>query len=445
MGLCAPALLAVLLESGVDLFGAIDVGGVVVSRDAKGATTLADHAARWTHAPVTIHVGPYIARTTRAGLGAQLALAGMQARLLGLGRTGNPVRDLGDWWASRRTGLKLAWRVEIERDALAASIQDMRSKLERPPVPGALLADGSMLPGTPGLTINPMRVTEQLAEGLRAGELDIRVEALSIAAPDPVRYVSGNLGAEQFGEVLAQFETKYRTGGAVAGRARNIELAVHAIDGAVLEPAGELSFNEKVGERSYDRGFETAKELSNRRVVDGVGGGVCQVAATLHAAAFLAGFAMPVFSPHSRPSRYIEVGLDTMVAWPSQDLRIANIYPFPVRVRATAGDGVLHVWLEGAGKAHPVEWSKEILQRITPGSQQIQDPGLATGQTQLIQEAIDGLVVRRRRTIYLPTGPSVEEVTLRYPPNDRIVAVGAGGTRTTDERSALKPLEMNDF
>jgi hypothetical protein len=103
------------------------------------------------------------------------------------------------------------------------------------------------------------------------------------------------------------------------------------------------------------------------------------------------------------------------------------------------------VRLEGSGKAHPVEWSKEIVQRIAPGEQRIVDRTLATGSTQLVQEPIDGLILHRRRTIYLPTGPKVEDVTLRYPPNDRIVAVGDGGTRTTDERTANRALEMNDF
>jgi vancomycin resistance protein YoaR len=444
LALVALCALAAALESGVDLFGHVDVGGVTVTRDREGAARLAEHAARFKQAEVAIHVGPYVARATRAALGVQLA-PDVEARLLGLGQTGNPVRDLGDLWTARRTGLKLPWRIEIARDALRACVEDMRRKLERPPVPGALLADGSLLPGTPGLTINLLRVTDQLARGLSAGALDVTVDALRIAPPDPVRYVSGQFNAGQFSEVLSQFETKYRTFGASAGRARNIELAVQAIDGAVLEPGGELSFNEKVGERSYERGFETAKEIANRRVVDGVGGGVCQVAATLHAAAFLAGFDLPEYRPHSRPSRYIETGLDTMVAWPSQDLRIANVYPFPVRLRLRAEDGTLTVRLEGSGKAHPVEWSKEIVQRIAPGEQRIVDRTLATGSTQLVQEPIDGLILHRRRTIYLPTGPKVEDVTLRYPPNDRIVAVGDGGTRTTDERTANRALEMNDF
>jgi vancomycin resistance protein YoaR len=114
-----------------------------------------------------------------------------------------------------------------------------------------------------------------------------------------------------------------------------------------------------------------------------------------------------------------------MVAWPSQDMRIANPYPFPVRVRAKAQDGVLRISLDGAGKAYLVEWSTQIVQRIKPGTQELPDRSLGPGEREVIQQPIDGLNVRRLRTIYLPTGVRKEDVVLRYPPNDRIVAVGS--------------------
>lgn len=444
-GLAVPALCVLLLECGVNLFGRISVGGVPVTRSAEGVKVLETHAKQWTQVPVTIYVGPYLARFTRARLGAQLPVAQVQTRLLTLGQTGNLFADLDDLWKSRRGGLDLPWRVEIERDSLSARIRELRGKLERPPVPGVLLPDGNLVEGTPGLTINLLRAVDQITRGLVTAATELRIDTHAIAAPQPVRYARGMIDASQFTEAMSYFETKYRTGGAQSGRAHNIELAVRAIDGAVIEPGGEFSFNQTVGQRSYERGFEKAKELANRRVVDGVGGGVCQVAATLHAAAYLGGFALAEYRPHSRPSRYIELGLDTMVSWPQQDLRITNNYPFVVRVRAKAEDGLLQVQLEGSGKAHPVEWTKQIVSRVKPGVQRIEARSLADGQTQLIQEAIDGMTIRRRRTIYLPTGQRVEDSMLTYPPTDRIIAVGAGGTGTVDDLRALQPLEANDF
>jgi vancomycin resistance protein YoaR len=421
---------------------------LTVKASAAGAAALAGYAESWKNQLVTIRVGPYIARYSRGALGAGLPLTEVQPALRTLGHTGNPLRDLATLWVSRRTGLDIPWPVELSRQVLAERIRDMRNRLERPPVPGALLPNGTELPGTPGLTINLVRATEQLAAALVHGATEVEVEVTRIAAKGPVAYASGSYDPSQFAYTMVEFSTSYRTRGSAAGRARNIELAAHAIDGSILAPGGELSFNQKVGQRSYERGFEPAYELANRRVVLGVGGGVCQVAATLHAAAFLAGFALPVYRPHSRPARYIELGLDTMVAWPDQDMRIANAYPFPVRIRVEAAAGRLTVRLEGAGKAHPVEWSKEILQRIKPGVRMLEDDRLREGETKLVQEAIDGLVVRRRRVLYLPSGPSVVESVLRYPPNDRILLVSAahgGDDRAGYASRRTEDLESEDF
>jgi vancomycin resistance protein YoaR len=440
-----PAFVWVLLLSGVNPLGEIRVGGVLVERTAAGAAQLAQYAQRWDDGRFLIRVGPYLGRYARVHLGAHLPPGPAQAAVLALGRSGNPLRDLSDLWTSRTSGLALPWHVEVAREALAARIQELRNRLERPPVPGALLADGSELPGTPGLTVDLLGSVDRVARALasRADSADLPV--VRVAPPRSVRYASSRSGGTgQFVEVMSEFSTKYRTSGVATGRARNIELAAAALDGAVIEPGSELSFNQKVGQRSYDRGFEAALELANRRVVRGVGGGVCQVAATLHAAAFFGGFALTEYRPHSRPARYIELGLDTMVSWPQQDMRIANVYPFPVRVRVLAEQGHLQVRLEGASKAHPVEWSKEILERVRPGVLRIEDPGLGPGESKVVQEAIDGVTLRRKRVVYWPTGPKQEESVLRYPPNDRILAVGSRGA-SADSALTAGAYEPEDF
>ncbi|MEY4575604.1 MAG: hypothetical protein RL701_307 [Pseudomonadota bacterium] len=443
-----PLALYAWVASGADFFGTIRIGGVAVTRNAAGVAALTEHADKWQQEIVTIRVGPYVARYPRTSLGAQLRVEPVKASLLALGRSGNPLRDFSDIWTSRRKGLDLPWHPDVAQTELSLRIREMRYRLERPPVAGLFLADGTELPGTPGLTINLLGAVERISRSLVNGEREAQLDVVRVKALRSKRYANGHYEPGQFTQVLSEFVTKYRTYGPAVGRARNIELAAQAIDGAVLEPGGELSFNDKVGQRSYERGYEVALELSNRRVVKGIGGGVCQVAATLHAASFLAGFALPVYRPHSRPAKYIDLGLDTMVSWPQQDMRIANVYPFPVRIRVQAQQGQLIVRLEGAGKAHPVEWSTEILQRIKPSVQHLPDAALSPGTTKVVQEAIDGLVVRRKRVIYLPSGPRVEEALLRYPPNDRIVAVGGGarvGHTAIASATATQGLDMEDF
>lgn len=429
------------LQRGADVFGEIRVAGVSFPRGAAGVAALQSHATKWANERFTIHVGPYVSRMTRAQLGARLPVDTVSERLRVLGSTGNPFTDIAAFFESRTTGVDLALRPSIDDALLSQRVQEVRKHLERPPIPGTTLSDGRNLPGIPGVTINSLTAFDRIVHALHENATNVQLDATMLPPPRPRTYISDD--PRSFGQSMIVVETTFRTGGPSAGRAHNIELAAAAIDGAVLQPGGELSFNERVGERSYARGFATAKELANRRVVDGVGGGVCQVAATLHAAAFLSGLTLTDYRPHSRPVQYIDLGLDTMVTWPNQDMRIANSYPFPIRVRANARDGVLQVRLEGAGKAHPVEWNTTIVQRSKPGVQEVGDDSLRSGERVVVQSPIDGLLVRRVRTVYLPNGPRSEEAVLRYPPTDRIVAIGGGSRGRGQKLTGL--LDTEEF
>jgi vancomycin resistance protein YoaR len=434
-----------LLQTRTNRSGKVRVRGYLVARGAPGVAALRTYSQQWPREPVTLRVGPYAMRYTRAELGASMPTEQACARIMEGG-----VADIRAMWPFSLRPLDLELAPVIVQSTLSARLSEVRRRVEHQPIPGTTLTDGTVMPGIPGFTIDFTDAVDAVMRALRLDQGEAVLPGRSLAVPTSVQYGTDSTGT--FTHDMVTFQTVYRTAGSAAGRAHNVEMAAARLDGSVMPPRGELSFNEVVGERSYARGFAGAKEIAARRIVDGVGGGVCQVAATLHAAAFLGGFELPRYQPHSRPAHYIELGLDTMVSWPAQDMRIANPYPFPVRVRMQAQNGALRVTLQGAAKAPFVEWSTEILTRVKPGSQEIVDDSLAAGEHEVVQEAIDGLTVRRQRTIYLPTGPHHEESILKYPPNDRIVAVGAHSTRShsrshsrasADER--ISHLVLDDF
>jgi hypothetical protein len=130
-------------------------------------------------------------------------------------------------------------------------------------------------------------------------------------------------------------------------RVHNITLGAKKIDGKVLRPGVEWSFNDVVGPRTMEAGFKEAPTLFLGEVIPAPGGGMCQVSSTLHAAALLAGFEIVQRHPHSRPSSYIAQGFDATVNYPEHcwgdgeqdpntcfDLRIRNPYDFPLTIKA---------------------------------------------------------------------------------------------------------------
>lgn len=65
-------------------------------------------------------------------------------------------------------------------------------------------------------------------------------------------------------------------------KAENIALACSKIDGLIVEPGESFSFWKLVGKTSESNGFKSGRILRNGKLVAGTGGGLCNLANTLH-------------------------------------------------------------------------------------------------------------------------------------------------------------------
>lgn len=136
------------------------------------------------------------------------------------------------------------------------------------------------------------------------------------------------------------------------GRSWNIALAAARIDGTLLRPGQPFSFNRTVGPRGLEDGFRPAPELIDGDRVEGIGGGVCQVASTLYAAALEAGLTIDARQAHSRPSRYLPPGLDATVSHSrGVDLVLRNDSAASILLRVRADAGRVSASVEEVGRA----------------------------------------------------------------------------------------------
>ncbi len=133
--------------------------------------------------------------------------------------------------------------------------------------------------------------------------------------------------------VLSEYETSFK--GKAGPRAVNIRAASKYLDGAVILPGEVLSFNDQVGRRIHGRGFVDAPVIVNDEMEKDVGGGVCQVATTLHAAAVFGNLEIVRRRSHSRPSGYAPLGLDATVIDGKVDLQIRNPFDEPILVHVS--------------------------------------------------------------------------------------------------------------
>jgi len=130
-------------------------------------------------------------------------------------------------------------------------------------------------------------------------------------------------------------------------RASNVRLAAETIDGLVLAPGEEFSFNGVVGARSRDRGYKPGGAFVDGELVTVIGGGVCQTASTLYSAIKDTDLKVTARSPHSRSIPYLPRGRDAAVFWNKIDFKFENNTEYPIRIDFRMEERRLYVEVYG--------------------------------------------------------------------------------------------------
>ncbi len=192
--------------------------------------------------------------------------------------------------------------------------------------------------------------TQQLAMA-KAGEV------ITIQMEDLVPEVTlEELKKTYFADVLASYDSPHT---ANAARTKNLELACKAIDGTILNPGDEFSFNKIVGERTKEKGYLGAIVYTDGgKSETQEGGGVCQVASTIYTCTLLADLEVTERSPHMYLVTYVEPGMDATIYWGSLDYKFKNSTDMPLRVDASVSGGYVHIKLVGTKQEHDYDHIK---------------------------------------------------------------------------------------
>ena len=162
----------------------------------------------------------------------------------------------------------------------------------------------------------------------------------------PLLYTAPEVMGEDalYQDVLGQYETKHNTN---ENRNNNLRLLCQALDGYVIQPGETFSYNGVVGERTAERGYLPAPAYSGNRLVDSIGGGVCQGSTTLYNCVLLADLEVVFRACHGAKVTYVPPGLDATVNYLTTDFQFRNQYHFPVMIRAEVSDGFVKMKLLG--------------------------------------------------------------------------------------------------
>ena len=144
-------------------------------------------------------------------------------------------------------------------------------------------------------------------------------------------------------DLLGTFTTDYN---GPSGRMANVERAANLCDGYVVFPGDVFSVTDHISPITEDNGYYMAHVYIGNKIVDGVGGGVCQVATTLYNAVLYAELEIVERDCHNLLVSYVDAAYDATIASGSIDFRFKNSSDYPIYVESILSDGELtfNIW-----------------------------------------------------------------------------------------------------
>lgn len=236
------------------------------------------------------------------------------------------------------------------------------------------------------------------AKSLLNNEQDEYVIELQYTYPETT---INDLNVNIFRDKLSYFTTYYDTSN--KDRAKNLELAAEKINGKILAPGEEFSYNLVVGARTIEAGYKEAKIYSNGQVVDGLGGGICQLSSTLYNAVFFANLDVTQRYNHQFLTSYVKEGRDATVVYGSKDFKFKNNRSFPIKIETKVSSGVVTCAIYGIKEdpQYDVSFDVETVSSTEPNVKYEYDSSLAPGEEKIKQSGSNAVTVNVYKIVKL--------------------------------------------
>lgn len=271
-----------------------------------------------------------------------------------------------------------------------------------------------------------------IEEAQKIIEEDKKEYTIPLKITIPKKTIS-NLGEEAFPELLSTYTTRYDASN--YNRSNNLSIAASKINGTVLMPGETFSYNKIVGARTIEAGYKEAGAYAGGGVVQSVGGGICQISSTVYNTALLANLEIVDRSNHQFETSYVAASRDATVSWGYLDFKFKNNRTYPIKITASAKNGVAKVSIYGIKEEteYEVVIQSRILSYIPYSVKYIEDSSLTQGKEVVEQSGHNGCKSEAYRILKL-NGQVVSKTLLSrdtYDPMQRIVRRGTKKPTTT--------------
>ena len=248
-----------------------------------------------------------------------------------------------------------------------------------------------------GFAIDQEKLIDDITQALAAKDFDAKIEASGSAVAPEITAASAK---EQY-KTIGSFTTNTTSN---KNRNTNVRLAAEAINGTVIKPGHEFSFNETVGQRTEAKGYKGAAAYNNGEVVQEIGGGVCQVSTTLYNAVFKAGLKISYRRSHTFEPNYVTPGRDATVSYEQPDFKFINTSSTAIGLRASYADQKMTVSVYGIPILEDgITWdleSKKVEDLGVPEPEYVEDQTLDPGVEKTTSKGSSGSRWETYKVVY---------------------------------------------
>ncbi len=275
----------------------------------------------------------------------------------------------------------------------------------------------------------------EVARALLQEEKEEYVIQLTITKP---KITIDKIGSEAFPDQLATYKTKYDVSD--VDRTTNLEIACQKINGKVILAGETFSYNKTLGPRTVAAGYRNGKIYSGGEVIDGIGGGICQISSTLYNAVLLSNLEIVERRNHQFVTSYVPAGMDATVVYGATDFQFKNTRKYPVRIVASAKNGIATVSMYGIKEEteYTFSFKTKTVATIPFTTKYEEDSSLPAGTEKVKQKGTNGLKTETYMTKML-NGKPVSTILLSRDTYDAMARIVIKGTNGSVEPSLPTP------
>lgn len=388
-----------LIAMGV-FVGEVDVSGMT-KEEAKDAVE--DYVSKNSDEKITLKIGNETMEITQNEIGVLWANEEVIEEAFDLGKTGNPIRRykaLKDLEFHNKV-YEISYTADSE--LIRTVVEEKCTKLNKEATNMGLKKTEKgfeIIQGEQGVVVDETaaveNITNYIIEEFDGGDASIEIPTV----------VSEPLGsAEELAKVqdlLGSFQTSYKTSG--SQRSQNITTGVGHIDGTVLYPGETFSTYEYVNPFTVENGYAMAGSYLNGKVVDSLGGGICQVSSTLYNAVLMAELEVAERSPHSMQVSYVQPSADAAIAGTYKDFKFKNDTNAPIYIEGyTTSDKqvVFKIYGQETRPANrTIKYTNKVLESTPAATELIADGGQGIGY-RVVESGHNGCKAELYKEVYI--------------------------------------------